>query len=259
MIATSDDRTCSRKIRIDERDGDAFLDELVLEVIDRTLDQGRAIVDRDDLDASGQTPLQFGELGLHPIDDLQRVLAVAHDDHAGHGLALAIQFDDTAPQRWPLDHARHVRQQHGRAVLSIDDDVLEIRLFSDVARRANHVLALALLEYTSADLTRCCAHRLHDSAQRNIVGSQPIRIDQYLVLAHEAAHRRDFGHTLDARQLELEEPILQGAQFGQIRVATLVDQGVLIDPADAGRVRADLRHRTGRQLGAESRQRLEYP
>ena len=37
----------------DERNCNAFLDQFVFQVLDRAFDQGRAVIDRDDLDALG--------------------------------------------------------------------------------------------------------------------------------------------------------------------------------------------------------------
>ena len=45
-----------------ERDDDELLDQLAAQVVDRALDQRRAVVDRDDLDARRQAGLQLLEL-----------------------------------------------------------------------------------------------------------------------------------------------------------------------------------------------------
>ena len=43
----------------DQRDDDEFLDQLFLQVVDRALDQARAVVRRDDLDARRQARLEL--------------------------------------------------------------------------------------------------------------------------------------------------------------------------------------------------------
>jgi hypothetical protein len=42
------------------------------------------------LTPSGKRGLDFGELGLDALDDVQRILARAHDDHAAYDLALTV-------------------------------------------------------------------------------------------------------------------------------------------------------------------------
>jgi hypothetical protein len=72
-------------------------------------------------------------------------------------------------------------------------------------RRAHHVLGLAEFE--------------HD-----------------LVLPHHAADRRDLGNVRHRLQLVLQEPVLQRAQLAGVHASAAIDQRVLVDPADAGRV-----------------------
>ncbi len=71
----------------------------------------------DDLDALRQACAQLIELGLDPHDGVARVVAVAHDDHATDGLALAVEFADAPAHLGSEPHFRHVAQQHGRAAL----------------------------------------------------------------------------------------------------------------------------------------------
>jgi hypothetical protein len=61
--------------RADQRDDDEFLDQLVAQVRDGTVDQLAAVVGRDDLDARRQARLQLVELGPHRGDGFACVLA----------------------------------------------------------------------------------------------------------------------------------------------------------------------------------------
>ena len=58
-----------------QRDDDEFLDQLLLQVRYRALDQAGTVVGRHDLDAGRQARLQLLELRLHRVDGLERVLS----------------------------------------------------------------------------------------------------------------------------------------------------------------------------------------
>ena len=51
---------------------------------------------------------------------------------------------------------------------------------------------------------------------RKVVGAQFRRIDRDLVLLHEPADRRDFGHAFHGGELVFQIPILHRAQLGEI-------------------------------------------
>ncbi len=50
-IATSADRTCQQKQPADDRDDDELLDQLARQILHRAVDQLRAVIGGDDLDA----------------------------------------------------------------------------------------------------------------------------------------------------------------------------------------------------------------
>ncbi len=71
-----------------------FLAERFFERVDGLVDDVRAVVERHDVDlrdaAIGerllrQAGFELFDLRLHPLDDVQRVFAVAHQRHAAHG------------------------------------------------------------------------------------------------------------------------------------------------------------------------------
>ena len=93
----------------DERDDDRLLDQLLLEVVDRALDQVGAVVGGDELDA-------LGERGLDPLldrlldvlDDAVGVDAVADDHDPARDVALAVQLGHSPAHLRPEVHARDV-------------------------------------------------------------------------------------------------------------------------------------------------------
>ena len=82
---------------------------------------------------------------------------------------------------------------------------------------------------------------------RQVVGAQSVRVEHHLVLPDHATDRGNFGHVQDGLELVLQEPVLQGAQVGEVVPAAAVGQGVLVDPAHPGGIRPQRRFRTGRQ------------
>ena len=71
------------------------------ERLDRSPDQLRPVVGRDDFDAIGQTLFQLRESRFHRRDRFRRILTPAHDDDAADDLAFAIELRNTAPHLWP--------------------------------------------------------------------------------------------------------------------------------------------------------------
>ena len=236
-----------------------FLDQLVVQVIHRPLDQRRPVVDRHDLNSWRKTGLDLDDLGLHRLDDRQGVLAGAHDHHAPGDLAFAVQLHDTAAQFRPFDDAGDVGQQHRRAALGIDHHVLQLAEIFGVAGRAHHQFGLSLLDHPAADLAAGRLHGADDPRQGNPVGPQPVGIDEHLIFLDEAADRGHFRHAGNGGQLELDEPVLQRSQIGQITLPGSIHQAILINPTDPGGVRADLRARRVGQGTAQGGQGLDDP
>ena len=95
---------------------DELLKQFLLEVVYRALDEIAPVVHSHDLDALGQPLFQFLQLGAHPLDGRQGVLAKAHDDHAAGHFALAIEVHQPTAQFRPQLDIGHVAQAYGRAV-----------------------------------------------------------------------------------------------------------------------------------------------
>ena len=82
---------------------------------------------------------------------------------------------------------------------------------------------------------------LMTSPMPTVVGGQLVRIDVDLILLDEAADARDLGDAWHGGEPVAQIPVLEAAQLGQVVLPGLVNQRVLEDPADAGRVGADRR------------------
>ena len=54
------------------------------------------------------------QLGLHGVDDAERVFAEAHDDDPPDGLAFAIELGDAATHVWSKLYVRHIPDANRR-------------------------------------------------------------------------------------------------------------------------------------------------
>ena len=64
---------------------------------------------------SGSDGFDLLQLGFHALDDVERVLAVAHHDDSADGVAIAVEIGDAAPDLRAKCDGCHVAQQHRRA------------------------------------------------------------------------------------------------------------------------------------------------
>jgi hypothetical protein len=153
-----------------------------------------------------------------------------------------------APHLGPHLQMCNVAQQDRHAALArFDENALEIGGTAQIARRMHDVLGFRELEHRAARLLIGIAHRIYHLALRDTVGTQPVGIEHDLILLDDAADGRDLGHIGDRLELVFEEPVLQCAQLRQVVPPAAVHQRILIDPTDAGRIRAQRSFRSGRQ------------
>src|SRR6266850_990960 len=80
----------------DERDDDALLNELLAQGGNRTFNQVAAIIDGDDAHTLWKRRFNLLDLLFDAVDDIERVLAVTHDDDPANSFALAVQLSDAA-------------------------------------------------------------------------------------------------------------------------------------------------------------------
>jgi hypothetical protein len=88
---------------------------------------------------------------------------------------------------------------------------------------------------------------MYSASASSTIGPQPVRVEDDLVLAHHAADRGGLGDVRQRLQLVLEEPVLDRAQLAEIVATRAIDERILVDPADPGRVRPERGLRLGRQ------------
>ena len=230
----------------DQGDDDALFDQRVLQVVDRPEDQLRPVIDRLDRDAFRQALADLVDLGLHVLDDIQGVLAEALQRDAADGFAFAVELGDAAPLvRAQLDPG-DVLQQHRRAVLGPERDLLQVLDALEVAMATDDVFGFGHLDRAAADVHVAGANGVTDLRERDAVGAQALRIDDDLVLLREAADAGDLGHAGRLGDLVAGEPVLDRAQLGERFLRALDD--ILIDPADAGGVGTERRRHAGRQV-----------
>src|SRR5205085_1351675 len=166
-----------QKHQDDQRYGQHHLKDGSLNVANCAMNQLRAVIDRNDLDALWQSRRDLGQLPLDPVYDLESVLTAAHNDNAGDHFALAVQVRQAATQFRPFDHFAHVLDADRRAIFaSLQHHVLEILEGLRIAAAPNHVLRAAELQQSPARLAVAFPHSLHYAANGNAVSLKPIGI-----------------------------------------------------------------------------------
>ena len=88
----------------------------------------------------------------------------------------------------------HVTDSDGAATPCANRDVLDVRCTAEVAEPADRVVGARDLDRARADVLVRAAHHIDDLARGDAVREQARRIEQYLILALEAAQARHLGH-----------------------------------------------------------------
>ncbi len=229
-----------QKNQDDEHYGDDDLDDGLLHCANHVVDQLRAVIDRNDFHARRKSGLNFFDLRFHAIDDIQRVLSVAHHHDAGDNFAFAIQIGKPAPQVGPHGNLADVLNADlGAGVADAQRDLREILERTRVPAAAHHVLRAAKLQQSSARFVVAAADRLNHPAHRDAVSPQTIRVEIHLVLAGIPADRRDLGHAGHRAKIVAQIPVLIGTQIGEAVLARGVHQGVLKHPTKRRRIGAE--------------------
>ena len=233
-----------------QRHNQPFLKQGVLERVYGAVDQVGAVIHRPDTHALRQAGGNLGNFGFDVVDHFQGVHPIARNDDAGYHFALPVQLGETAPLVRPQLDPRDVADQHGRTVVRLDHQLLDVAHPAQIAAPAHHVLGLRHFHHPPAHIAVGFADHPHDLHQWDAVGAQFHRIYHHLILLHKTADGCHFRHPACLGDLVAQEPILEGAQFGQRLVHA--DHRILIYPADPSRIRADLRgHATGQLAGGE--------
>ena len=243
-----------------EAHDDGLLHQRVPQRLDRAGDERRSVVHGAHLDAGRERGLELVELLLHARDHLLRVLAVAHDDGAAHGLALAVQLGDAAADVGPERHPAQVGDADRGSGAAVDahGHLAQVVERVHVAAATHEVFAARHLDHPSTHLSIAAPERSRYVGQREAVRVQPRGIHLDLVLALVATHGGHLGHAGHARERVAQVEVLERAQLGQVVSPALVDQRVLEDPAHGGRVGPERGAHTLGQPAAQRAQVFEH-
>src|SRR5262249_54100808 len=222
-----------------ERDNNAFFDKLLAQCRDGTLDQIAPVIGRHHADAFRQRGFDFLQLLFYPIDDIERILAITHDDDTTDALAPAVEFGQTAPDVTAEMHHRDIFQINRRPVFDFEDNVLDVLDLFDVSAATDVILGRCNLGNLAAHIGIARLDRADDVAQRDVVSDERIWIEIDLVLLHETTNRGDFCDAFHRLERVTKIPILDRAQFGEIVFAGVINKRVFVNPADAGGIRTD--------------------
>ena len=252
-IATNDEDEA------DERNDNELLSEFLRQIAHRSLDQLRAVVGLDDLDAFREAAAQHLEFRAHCLNRLKSVLARTHDDDPARDLTLSVELGDpTAQLRADLQPCDVFQLNRNAIHGGAQRDLSEVIEIAQIAGRPHHVFRLGEFEHGTTGFLIRCLNSLDHLAMRDPIGTQPIRPQDHLVLAYSAAKRgdlRDIGYRLE---LVFQKPVLNRTQLRDVVPTRAVDERVFVNPANTGRVRTQRRPRGARQPVLYLAQVLEH-
>ncbi len=222
----------------------------MFEIVDRAEDQFGAVINRDHLDTRWKPGLNLLQLGLYTVNHGQSVLSLPHDYDARNSVAGPVQIRDATANIRAEFHLADIFYAHrnttGRCA---QHDVPEILRGLGIASASHHVFGAAEFHQPASDVVVAGAHCFHYFFDRDAIGLQLHRVYVDLVLAHEPAEGRHFGHPRNGLKLITQEPILDGTELSQIVFAATVFEHVLEYPADTSRVGAKFGANALRQAG----------
>src|SRR5262249_3445365 len=150
-----------KKYENDQADDDDLRQQLLLQGFNGAMDQHGPVVGCDHLNAGRQ--FHFLEFVLDAVDDVQRVLAGAHDDDAADRIALAVEVGDAAADFRTKAHVTEILYQDRRSQCVMPHhDLLNVLNALGVAAAAHHVLRAAVLDDPRAHVVVAVANRLND-------------------------------------------------------------------------------------------------
>ena len=223
----------------DEAYNDCLEEEVPLERVNRLVDEPGAVIAGHNFNAGRQRGRNLLELGLHSIDDIERIHAVAHNDNAADGFPLPLPVSRAPPHIRTERDCAQILYQNGRAVLCCNRDIFEIGERAQIAEAANHVFRAIHVQHVSANFIGALPDSVDHGGSGDAVGEEFFGIEIDLILAHKAAdagHFRDTGHGF---KLVAQVPVLQSAQVGQALGVAAIHDGVLVNPTRACGIRAD--------------------
>ena len=243
-----------------EGDHDHFLDQRVLQGIDRPVNQLGAVVSDFQFHARREGCGELRDLRLRRLDDGENVLARSDDHDAADGLSLAVPVHDaTAHLRSEMDHCDVGEiDRRARRKACLEGDLLKVLQARDVAPAAHHVFAAGPLDHPPTDVAVGLLHGGQHIVESDSVRGKLGRIDLDLVLLLESADRGDFRDSRHGPKPVGEIPVLERPQVGERVPAGLVHEDVLEAPADARGVGAQVGVDVPRKLSLQAVQVLEH-
>ncbi len=175
------------------------------------MNQPRAVVAGDDLDASRKCGLNFGESLLHAIDHRERVHAVAHDDDAADSFAFSVPLGNSFPNVRAKGDGAKVADEDRSAVFRCNRNALEVLERTQVTQTANHVPSAGHFENAATNLIGRIANAVNHHGKRDVVRAKFIGVQIYLILPDEPAHGSNFRNTRNGFELKAEIPVLKAA------------------------------------------------
>src|SRR3981189_623675 len=152
---------------------DDDLKDGLLHSTDRVVNQLRPVIDRNDLSSCKKAGLDLFDLGFHPVDDFQRIFAVAHDNDTRDDFARTVHFSKAATQVGAHHHLADIFHTDLRTtVADAQRDVFKILQRARVTPAANHILRAAKFKQSSTGFVVTSAYRLHYTADRDAIRLQ---------------------------------------------------------------------------------------
>src|SRR5438552_7168858 len=160
---------------VDDRYDDRLLDQCPPQRMHRAVDEGRAVVEWDDLDARRQAGLERLDLLLHAVDHVYGADAVARHDDTPDGLFGALHEGRRAERVTDL-HGGDLPNEDRHAVLGRDDHILQVTRALDEPETAHHGPRPAGLDDVAANVAVAVHDRIDDGRERDLVGTESVGI-----------------------------------------------------------------------------------
>ena len=217
--------------------------EMLLDALDRRLDELRQIANDADLVAGRRERGDLGESLLHRVDDLHGVRAGLPADREHHA-RLAIQVGRRLRLRHAVFDRRHVAQQNLMPLPLRERRSSPNSSTAPTRPRVRSVIAVAPCSTRPPGISAFCVWmRAGHVGDGEVVGAQTVGVEEDVDLARAAADHDDLADAADALQLTPQRLV-----------------GVLGDVADRRRRRNRQRHdRSGVGIELLDRRLLDRP
>ena len=202
----------------DQDDKDRPLPQRRRDGLDARLDQVRTVVERLNPHARGEGLLDLRDLGADAVDHLLGVGAPEHDGHTDNRLAPAVPGHHALSRLVPQADLRHVLQIHGRAVLGIQDNPLDVGKVPHQALRDHVDLLPVLNDEAPTGIGVVGLQRVQNVPQGDTVLQQQVRVGNHVELLYESAEAVYLVYAAQTPQLRADQPVLNRPQLHQVRL-----------------------------------------